>query len=241
MKKARLLCLPYAGGSAASIYLPWKRKLENHVEVFPLELAGRGKRVREPLNVTVENVVNDLYEKHKHILQDGEPYHLFGHSMGGLLAYELCSKIHQENLQLPENLFVSGFQPPHIKLEGTLHLLPVDEFAENMKRSGTIPATVFHDKDLYNLFIPILYADYKLVFEYIYKPGAEILKNNLHIFTGNTDFKVYTHREEWARYTKGDFETHVFAGGHFFIRESEREVLDRIESILSPKGILSSK
>lgn len=238
VEKTRLICLPYAGGSAASIYLSWKKKLEQYVEVIPLELAGRGKRIREPLFQSVDEAVDDLIKKNINVLLEGKPYSIFGHSMGGLLAYELCQKINEEGLPLPENLFVSAFQPPHIKLEGDIHLLPMNDFAEKMRKSGNIPETIFQDKDLYNLFIPILYADYKLVFQYIYKPKSSLMKNNLHIFTGNTDLKVYQLRKEWSRHTQGYFEEHVFEGGHFFIRESEAEVLKKIVSILLPAKVL---
>lgn len=71
MEKMRLLCLPYAGGSAASIYLPWKRKLKEEVEVIPLELAGRGKRIKEPLLQSVDEMVTDLIEKTSLILSEG--------------------------------------------------------------------------------------------------------------------------------------------------------------------------
>ncbi|MDQ0272980.1 surfactin synthase thioesterase subunit [Cytobacillus purgationiresistens] len=178
-----------------------------------------------------------MIEKNKSLLEDGNPYNIFGHSMGGLLAYEFCQKINELGLPLPENLFVSAFQPPDIKLEGDIHLLPMDDFAEKMRKGGNIPESIFLDKDLYNLFIPILYADYKLVFQYIYKPKEIVMKNNLHIFTGNTDFKVYQLRKEWSRHTQGYFEDHIFEGGHFFIRESEQKVLEKIVSILIPDKI----
>lgn len=43
MKKVKLFCIPYAGGSA-SIYLRWKKYFKEQVEIYPIELAGRGKR-----------------------------------------------------------------------------------------------------------------------------------------------------------------------------------------------------
>ncbi|MGW5982738.1 thioesterase II family protein [Bacillus mycoides] len=237
MEKMRLLCLPYAGGSAASIYLPWKRKLKEQVEVIPLELAGRGKRIKEPLFQSVDEMVTDLIEKTSHMLNEGRPYAIFGHSMGGLLAYQFCRKINELNLPQPNSLIVSGFQPPDIKLKGNIHLLPIDEFAKRMAQNGNIPASIFEDSNLYNLFIPILYCDYKAVFNYEYQP-ANRTKTDLHIFTGKNDHPVYHLRKEWSRHTTGKFEEHVFEGGHFFIREDELEVLNRIISILSSNKLI---
>ncbi|MBD1379483.1 thioesterase II family protein [Metabacillus arenae] len=234
MEKMRLLCLPYAGGSAASIYLSWKRKLKEKIEVLPLELAGRGKRLREPLCTSVNEMVDDLIQKSLPVLQDdSRPYAIFGHSMGGLLAYELCNKIQELGLPAPTCLIVSGFHPPDKKIEGNLHQLPLDEFAEVIKKSGNVPPSIFEDRDLYNLFIPILHADYKLVFSYQYKPKATVLNTDLYAFTGKEDYKVYHQRKEWMIHTIGKFQDFVFEGGHFFIRQSEEQVLEKIEEILS--------
>ncbi|WP_435261622.1 thioesterase domain-containing protein [Tenacibaculum sp. nBUS_03] len=40
-KKIKLFCLPYAGGSAKSIYSKWKESLDSAIELHPVELAGR--------------------------------------------------------------------------------------------------------------------------------------------------------------------------------------------------------
>ncbi|MGD6900407.1 thioesterase II family protein [Bacillus infantis] len=241
MEKVRLLCLPYAGGSAASIYLPWKKKLDRNIEVIPLELAGRGKRIRESLLYSVEDTVSDLLEKQLGMLEEGIPYNIFGHSMGGLLAFELCRKINERGLPLPENLLISAFQPPDVKLEGDIHLLPMEAFAEKMRLAGNIPESIFIDKDLYKVFMPILYADYKMVFEYVYKPIKDRMKVDLHLFTGTTDFRVYQLRKDWARQTKGLFKDYIFNGGHFFIRESEKAVLNQLESILLTDKLILNK
>ncbi len=237
MEKVQLLCLPYAGGSAASIYSSWKRKLSSDVEVIPLELPGRGKRIREPLVQSVDEAVDDIMDKNRVRFHEGKPYNLFGHSMGGLLAFELCHKIKEAGFSLPENLFVSAFHPPHVKINKEDHLLPMNEFAEKMVKDGSVPEKILHDKDLYQIFIPVLYMDYRMVFQYRHKL-KEPLDCNLHLFTGNRDFSVCHARREWAFYTKGDFKDHIFEGGHFFIRESEQQVLERIESILLSDQIL---
>ena len=232
--KLKLLCLPYAGGSAASIYLSWKKKLQNHIQVVPLELAGRGRRIQEPLINSLNTTINDLIKLNIDILQDeSQPYAIFGHSMGGLLAYEFCQRIHDLSLHPPEKLIVSAFQPPDIKLEGNYHLLSIDEFAEKMKKNQNIPSTIFEDPTMYKVFIPILYSDYQLVFKYQFAPKKQLMNTDLILFTGIKDYSVYQNRKGWASHTNGSFLDAVFDGGHFFIRENEQEVLDKIHEIFS--------
>ena len=42
----RLFCFPYAGG-AAFAYRGWEKHLPREVELYPVELPGRGSRLRE--------------------------------------------------------------------------------------------------------------------------------------------------------------------------------------------------
>ena len=44
----RLFCIPFAGGGASK-YAPWKRLVPEGVELVPIQLPGREKRVREHL------------------------------------------------------------------------------------------------------------------------------------------------------------------------------------------------
>jgi surfactin synthase thioesterase subunit len=46
MQKLKLFCVPYAGGSAKT-FLGWKKWLDPGIELIPVELAGRGARVKD--------------------------------------------------------------------------------------------------------------------------------------------------------------------------------------------------
>ena len=96
-----------------------------------VELAGRGKRIYDPLYQSIEEAVNDVYSKISHELTKG-PYAIFGHSMGGIIAYELAYKIRDNHLPEPLHIFFSGRGAPHIPDEDEewWHHLPDDEFKE---------------------------------------------------------------------------------------------------------------
>ncbi len=59
MKKIRLFCLPYAGGSAM-VFSKWKDGLDKSILLQPLELAGRGKRINESNYNTAEEAAVDV-------------------------------------------------------------------------------------------------------------------------------------------------------------------------------------
>ena len=62
MQKTKLFCFPHAGGSAFS-YAKWKNHFNPYIEVVPVELAGRGYRIEENLYQSMEEAVNDVYNK----------------------------------------------------------------------------------------------------------------------------------------------------------------------------------
>jgi medium-chain acyl-[acyl-carrier-protein] hydrolase len=81
----RLFCFPYAGGNTLS-YRQWSTHLLN-LEVILIQLPGRERRLSEPpftdLNTLVETLATEI------LPYDDRPFAFFGHSMGGLIAFEL--------------------------------------------------------------------------------------------------------------------------------------------------------
>lgn len=106
----RLICVPYAGGTA-SVYRGWETALGADVRVVPVALPGRGPRLRERPYSAMHPLARDLAEA----LVDCElahDYALFGHSMGALLAYEVACELRARGHETPRHLFVSGSAAP---------------------------------------------------------------------------------------------------------------------------------
>ena len=102
-------------GSAFS-YAKWKNHFNPSIEVVPIELAGRGYRIEENLYQSMEEAVNDVYNKI--VMQiDDSPYILFGHSMGSSIAYEVARKIKDSKNVSPEFLVLSGRNHPNSKIK----------------------------------------------------------------------------------------------------------------------------
>src|SRR3954463_501070 len=85
--RLRLVCLPYAGGSA-SIYHGWASELDDDVELVAVQLPGRGPRLREAPFTQMEALLGALVEAMAPL--DDAPFALFGHSMGALVGFELA-------------------------------------------------------------------------------------------------------------------------------------------------------
>lgn len=236
-RKIKLFCFPYAGGSSATIYSIWKQYLHSNIELYPVELAGRGKRFKEKHYSTFEEVVDDMYNIiDKYI--DSSEYAFFGHSMGCNIAYFLAKRIQSENRNPPRHIFFSGMYPPHIiKDEKILHNLPDYEFVEEVYKLGGMPKELIENSKFFNVFVPILKSDYRILENCDLRKYVDINKFKLNcditVLNGNQDEKITdVDIFSWKECTNRSFESHEFNGGHFFIINNVGTIIDIINKKL---------
>ena len=79
-------------------YYKWKKYINDNIEIVPLELKGRGKRIDQKFSLSMKAVVDDLYQELISYLdaESDKPYALFGHSMGSTIVFELAHKLQEE-------------------------------------------------------------------------------------------------------------------------------------------------
>lgn len=223
----RLFCVPHAG-VGPSAYRGWTPALPAGVEMAAVLLPGREGRLREPALRDIGRVADAAAEAMADELD--RPYALFGHSMGGLVAYELARRFRAAGLGEPVHLFVSGRRAPHMpSRRSAISHLPDDEFvAEVERRYGGIPRQVREHRELMDLLLPTLRAD--LVAVEGYSPEADRpLSCPVTALGGVSDEE--TNLEElagWSGYTTGRFSVQQFEGGHFFVQEKRESVLSLV-------------
>lgn len=211
----RLFCLPYAGGSTATYY-PWADQLPHHIEVCPIQLPGRGHRLREQPFSELPPLVSTLGSDLAFYLD--RPFALFGHSMGSFIAFELAQHLrHQYGIQ-PSALFISGRRPVHL-LEPYTHIrhLPEQEFLQALHRRYGMLQHILNNQDLSNIFLPILRADFSICETYRYS-SDQPFSCPIFAYGGLSDRDVCVHElASWRRYTQSIFRMNLLTGGHFFI------------------------
>lgn len=231
MSTIKLFCFPYAGGSA-TVFNKWRTYLNPDIQLVPLELAGRGARFKESFYQSITEAVNDLYDRMD--FKTNLPYAVFGHSMGSILAYELCRKIAADNQKGPAHIFVSGMYPPHIKKERKiLHKLPLAEFKEEIIKIGGTPQEIFENQELMDFFVPILKADYKIYETYEFLPDDTKFDCGITAFNGLSDKPTFAEMLEWGKHTSDSSKLYQYEGGHFFIHNHTAAIVDVINKTLS--------
>ncbi|WP_246628353.1 thioesterase II family protein [Paenibacillus oenotherae] len=228
----QLFCLPYAGGSAA-VYKKWSDCLESWIELVPIELSGRGNRFNLPFYSTIKEAVDDVQQQIVSCLKPNTPYAIWGHSMGALLSYEAAHSLSQSGVRQPDHLFVSGSSAPnHRKKEKNLHNLDDEEFMRELKELQGTPADFFENKELVELFLPIIRNDFKISEQYIYEAPSAKLRTNISVLYGNEE-KFINKIHAWSEHTEKECRYHEFQGGHFFIFDHIPKVTDLINGSLS--------
>ncbi|MFL6283821.1 MAG: thioesterase II family protein [Pyrinomonadaceae bacterium] len=228
--RIRLFCFPYAGGSAVT-FRGWPALLAPEVEVYAVQLPGRWPRSHEPPYDDARSLVGALLPvMERHI---DRPFALFGHSMGGAIAFELARRLRGEFGVEPLHLFVSGRRAPHMGYAGpTIYDLPEPEFKEALRRLGGTPAEVLEHPELMELLVPLLRADIALSQTYRCESRPS-LTCPLTVFGGLKD----GHDEPevlaaWREHTVGAFDMKMFEGDHFFINTEQRPLLVALERAL---------
>lgn len=224
----RIVCIPYAGGSAA-VYHDWNRHLPKGFATWTLRLPGRDSRFGEPPATDLLSLVDDAAQSLAASLE--EPFVVFGHSLGAFIGFELVRRLYDGWGLQASLLGVSARNAPQIpSYRGTIHTLPDDQFIDVLDHQyGAIPPVIRADRQMRDLYLPILRADATMLETYRYVAGAP-LRCPISVFGGESDRETDVHGlAAWAELTIGGSHVRLLPGGHFFL-DSERE---RLLSLLS--------
>jgi surfactin synthase thioesterase subunit len=225
MTMLNLILLPHAGGSAAS-FQGWKPRLPGWINPIPVDLPGHGARHGQPAlrdwPLLVELLLTELGP---HLLR---PFAVFGHSMGGLVGLELAHAARARLGRIPVWFGASGCKAPSRRDRETKWLdCPEQEVLDELHRLGGTPPEVFASRELLDLVLPVLRADFHLCGIYDRPPHRAPLASRLLVLGGMTDDASHPpeNLSDWAAEIAGPHRVEMIEGGHFFIDSRRDQVL----------------
>lgn len=222
--KLRLFCFPHAGGGAV-MYRDWHANMPEQVEVCALELPGHIARRREPLIRDMSQLVDAMLEG-LHPLFD-KPFAFFGYSLGALVSFNLARALRERRGLLPERLLVAASRAPQLpRGAAPISHEPHAVFLRELERRyGAIDPIIRNEPDMLKLILDLTRADLAVLESYKHTDEPP-LDCPVIALGGKEDATLDTLTlDAWRAQTNRDFAAHWLPGGHFFIRNSGRDVL----------------
>jgi acyl transferase domain-containing protein/thioesterase domain-containing protein len=223
----RLYCFPHSGGAAGE-YLRWADALPR-VEVWGINLPGRGSRYDEPPLGSMGELAAAVAAGVTFI----EPFVLFGHSFGALLAYHVAQELRGRGGARPAQLVLSGYPPPHQPRElAPISALPDDEFLRRLDEyHAGVPAELHDNPELAALTLPAYRADLAILERY-QDQRLPPLACPLVVVVGDGDRYPVEQMGQWRRHTTAGCRVHQVPGGHFYFRRRPEPLYELLRDLV---------
>lgn len=226
----RLICFPYAGGSATT-FMSWAKLLPANVELVIIQAPGRGVRIAEQAYSNMSALVNDLINVMPALFD--KPYVFFGHSLGSRVAFELMSQLYDKHKVLPLHFIASGSRSPNLKAtKKPIHHLPDAQFIDELKVLNGTPQVVLDNQELMEMFLPLLRADFEVADTYYYQKKSNF-DCPITVLTGVDDDISPDDLQAWGDLFKTNIDLHYITGDHFFIDSHKDIVVEQVNKIIS--------
>lgn len=226
-KKPQLFLLHFAGGSRYSY--DFMRPYLHDFEFIPIELPGRGKRVRERLlddfNLAAADLFRQILER-----KTSCEFLIYGHSLGAIMALKLAGMF--ELIQEPPlYVVVSGSAGPGIADHIASHELDKESLKTELKNLGGLSDTFLEVEGLYNFYYPILKADFALAkgHDFISVPPVNV---PVYALAGREE-EAAIYIDNLRNFTSSYFHAEILPGNHFFIYDHSSRIASIIKSRLT--------
>ncbi|TQF01913.1 alpha/beta fold hydrolase [Kitasatospora acidiphila] len=227
-----VLCLPHTG-AGASFFHPWLEAAGDRFLPVPLELPGREKRIAEEPCRTVAAAVDDLLPQALRAAGAAKRVVVFGHCLGGVLAYELAHRLVTSTDIEVARILVSGAPGPLVPRVRKATGLPDDEFLARLEELAGYRHPALDDPDMVELLLPVLRADQEMYEGYCRTEPAP-LDVPITTLRGAQDALVSAAEvAQWQAATAAPLDSREFPGGHMYLTDRAGEVLDLISRELS--------
>ncbi|MFD3702133.1 thioesterase II family protein [Nocardia sp. NPDC058658] len=232
--RVRLVCFPHAGG-AASFFKTWHEELPVDIEVSAVQYPGREDRLVDPHIDRMSQLVHLVAAALVPFLD--RPLALFGHSMGAAVAYEVARSLERANATSGAEplvrLIVSGRHAPSELVIGDVHLRSDDAVVDELVRLGGTDGELLRLPDVASVFLPAIRGDFRLAETYRHAAGSP-LACPVTAVIGTEDAEVTAAQaERWGEHTTGEFDLVQLPGDHFYLRDQQQVLLERIRRRLA--------
>lgn len=224
----QIFCFTYAGGTA-SFFDEIEQDLPE-LSFVKCEYSGHGKRHREPLYQSFDELADDMVRIFKERYNGGE-YALFGYSMGCISLVEVLKRLMaMKNQKLPDCVFVAAHEPLTRKEYPGDGAEYTDSWVkERTIQFGALPEKIINNNSFWRMYLPLYRADYSIIGDYCFENLNLTSYIPATVFYSETDTPLADMRL-WEEIFIADCEFKRYEGTHFFIKQHHEEMANDISS-----------
>lgn len=223
-KNAPILFVFPSAGSGVSLYTKLVSELKPEINVIGVQSPGREERSLEKPFTSMETLIESMM---KNFVPPTSAYYLFGHSLGGLMAYEFYSALKLAGKALPEKIILSGTGAPLEKSSGELHALEDEQFMNEIINKYENSQNTDQRKRAINSTKEMIRADIQVLETYL--PHLGEVDIPLVLISGLNDEICEPKRvKEWIKLSQNDFSIHYFESNHDLVNNCREKIVEII-------------
>ncbi len=220
-----LYIFPHAGGSA-TFYVPLAKAFSGGVKTIAVQYPGRRDRQAMTQLTSIPALAEEIFTMMAPSARTDGHVAFFGHSMGGLLAFEVALRFQSAGHPISA-LFVSSCAAPgHIRYK---ELQGSDRDILNLVAAATNTNPELLATDEFAATVLPTLQSVRAIAEYT-RPPELTVSCPIYGFLGDNDIMVARENmEPWRDRTSADFSVRMFAGDHFYFNRHLPELVKEIE------------
>jgi surfactin synthase thioesterase subunit len=219
-----LYIFPHAGGSA-SAYAPFARAFSLDMKRIAVQYPGRTDRHDVPDIESIETLAADVHTMLSANNITDTPVAFFGHSMGGLIAFEVARKFEANGGSIAALFLSASPAPGH---GGYEQLRGSDNELLKMVNEMTGSSGQFVDGQFGETVLRTL-RNYGAITGYACPPGTTVACP-IYAYAAAEDQAVsYQSVAAWSEFTRSEFAVRVVAGDHFYVTKTVDELVVDME------------
>ncbi|QUR66900.1 thioesterase II family protein [Mycobacterium spongiae] len=221
-----LYIFPHAGGNA-TFYVPFSKEFSSGMKRIAVQYPGQRDRSGLPSLASIPALADDIFQMMKPASQTEGPIAFFGHSMGGMLAFEVALRFQSAGHPLAALFISSAAAPGHIKYKQIQGFSDDDMLNMVRQVTGQNPDFLADEEFVVGL-LPTLQA-LRAIAGYTCPQGTSV-SCPIYAFIGDNDWIVSAaDMEPWRERTTTEFELRSFKGDHFYLNNNLPELVKDIE------------
>lgn len=228
----RKLFMFHSMGAGASMFNDFMYKAPEGCDVYAVQLPGRENRKNEALYTDFQKLMDALEVAILPLLD--EEFIVFGHSFGGIIAFELTRRLRNKYGKEPVHFFISATMAPQRTVTWkNRDVLKQTGISANSEQKLIGLMSYIDDVEYVKKILPIMRLDMVLLENYDYKDDR---KFNFPITVFSAIEDEVTLPEEmipWCEHTLVDFHQELVHGDHWFISRNKDFIREKISKSLN--------